>query len=378
MTSIRSLSVLAGWAALLLAGCLPVELEVGKDGQVLVPRQEGFFTLDSGSGKVVRVYKPASDQAAFGRFAPDGKHILAVSEAGGGGGSQTFEWVDLGDGSAKKLCAATNTAYATVSPDGKTAAFTRVSDEGTALGGDSKENLPELHLIDLAAGKDQLVKAAGAIAGIHRWFPDSKSLLLFQITGKVKEGNLHKGTLNRFEPATGKATPLAAALGSNNVFFALSPDGKTVLFTASAAGKPGAELKPGEGWDEQLFELKVETGDVRAVKKGVSYALWSPKGAKVLVAVKGEESKVKLEVADAALAKFTPLAEDAAASVSGGGDDTKIYPAWLSEDRIAYLALRAVYGRAGKNLELVFIDADGKNRKAQQAALDAEAGKAEK
>ncbi len=371
MATIRKVGVLL--AAVLLGGCLPIELDVSSDGRVLIPRQEGFFTLD-GNGKVVRVYKPESGQPVFGRFVAGDKQIVAVTETGSGGGEQTFELVTLADGKARKLGETDKATYVTISPDGKTLAFTRVSDESTDLGNDNKESLPELHLIDLEKGQEQKVKAAGGIAGIHRWFPDSKSLLIFQITGKVKENNLHVGTLSRFDIAAGKATPLAAALGGNNVFFSLSPDGRTVLFTGSAAGKPGEELKAGDS--DQLFELKVDTGQVRQVRKQVKYALFSPKGTQVLVGGNPDEGKLKLAVADATLSKFTTIANDASGEVGGGpGDATSVYPAWLSDSRIAYIAVRAVFGRAGKNLELVFIDSDGKNRADQQTIIDAEAGK---
>lgn len=375
MTTLRTLAAVALVVTFALVGCLPIELEVSKDGQVLVPRQEGFFALDSDSGKVTRVHKPAAGDPVFARFAPDSKHILAVSQTGSGA-NHVFEWVSLADGSAKKLHAGTNTSYVTISPDGKTAAFARISDQSVKLRDGGSQNLPELHLIDLEAGKRTAVKDVGPIASIHRWFPDSASLLLFQIVAKPEEGNLRKAELSRWDIAAGKATVLAVALGGDNVFLDLSPDGKRVLFTAATAGKPGEELSADKD-DPKLFELNIETGLVRSIGRDASYALFSPDGKHALVASKADDGLLKLEVADGALAKFTTVAQDAVGQVGGPGDQSSVYPAWLDKDRIVYLAQRAVYGRAGKNLEMVFINADGANRQSRQTTLD-EAAKAEK
>ena len=44
-------------ALLIFAGCFPVELDVSADGKILIPREEGFFSLDPASKKVELVYK---------------------------------------------------------------------------------------------------------------------------------------------------------------------------------------------------------------------------------------------------------------------------------------------------------------------------------
>jgi hypothetical protein len=264
-----------------------------------------------------------------------------------------------------------NVTYTNFSPDGQDVSFTRLSDQQDPA---VKENLPELHLIDVGAAKEHPVEAAGSVAGIHRWFPDSRSLLIFQIKEKVKaeHGSLYQGVIARWDIGAGKATDLAAALGSNDVFFDLSPDGKTVLFTAAAAGKVGTELKAGEA--DTLYELKVDSGALREVRDGVRYAIWSKTGAEVLVGTKGENNKLDIEVSDATLGKFHLVAADAVAQTGDGpAGNTNIYPSWIGDGQIAYLASRAVYGTAGMNLRLVIVSADGKTRKDVQTTIDAAA-----
>ncbi len=369
-------SFLVAAAAVLLAGCLPIEMGVSGDGRVLIPRQEGFFIFSPATGKLDKAYVPAAGKPMFAKFMPDGKSILAVTESAGGmmGAQQEFALVTPGAAPAPLVLAAVgNATYACVSPDGKTLSITRLSDQKNAAVG---ENMPELVLVDVASGTRKNVAAASAVAVIHRWFPNSKSLLVFQITGKDQKTGKYDGVLGVLDVAAGTLKPLAAAKGGKDVFFDLSPDGRTAIFTASAAGKPGTALQAGNGGDK-LFALSLADGSVREVKSGVKYALWSPKGTHVLAAVAGEDDQVTLQVADAAMTAFKPVATDAVGQVGGGpGSSTSVYPSWLGEDRVLYLASCAVYGTAGKNLQLVSVGADGSKRKNMQAAIDAEAARA--
>ncbi len=365
--------------SLLLAGCLPVELVVSHDGQVLIPRQEGYFLLDPAHAKVTRIYVPQDASPVFGRLTGDGKELLAAdaSSAGGGPGSSVnFDLVNLGTGGVTRLGAASNVTYLTLSPDNHTAAYTRVADQQH---GSVKENLPELHLLDLASRRDTIVDVApgAGVAAIHRWFPDSKSLLVFQIMAKVENSNFYKGVLARVDVATKKITPLAAALGPNSVFLDLAPDGRTALFVAAEAGPVGADLKVGgqQSKGENLYEYNLVTRQLRKVRDHVRYAMYSKTGRRVLIARPAQSGDLDLEVADAGLNKFNTIADDARASTGGGpmGNDASIYPGWIGDDQIAYLASQAVYGIAGRNLELVVISADGAHARSLQAAIDSAA-----
>jgi len=354
-------------AALVLGGCLPVELSVSPQGQVLIPRQEGFVALDPPKGTVKTLYVPKSGSPAFALYAPDGKSFLAISKSTGGGMGSGFavEVVPVG-GKARKLTSAGNLTYAQWSGDGKYISLTRIA------GGKVKpmdENLPELLLVDTAkGGKKTLLANVGTI---HRWFADAKAVLALQIHAKDKDTGQYSGKLVRVDAATGEAKPLALVLGGKKVFLAVSPDGKKALFTAIKAAKVGEKIPASSKDDPKLFELDVAAGSVREVMEDVAFAIYSPKGTRVLLGSKKEsKGMIELSVGDASLAKTVVVAKDAAKSV-GSTDSRDIYPGWIDENTVHYLGLRAVYGTEGKNVHLISVGADGKNPKDLQAAIDA-------
>jgi hypothetical protein len=172
---------------------------------------------------------------------------------------------------------------------------------------------------------------------------------------------------------TGKAEPLAAVLGPKQVFFDLSPDGKKAVFTAIQAGKPGAAAtsKPAADAEARLYELDIATGEVRPAAPKAVYALYSPKGTKVLVGVEGGSAGVQLQVGKADLTDLHPVAEGVVKSVGEPTSSAEVYPTWLDDDTVLYLALHNVYGIAGKNLSLMSVAADGKNPRDLQPKLDA-------
>ena len=65
------------------------------------------------------------------------------------------------------------------------------------------------------------------------------------------------------------------------------------------------------------------------------------------------------------------IATDAAANSGGSMDAADIYPTWLDDDTVLYLRLRAVYGTACKNFELVAVNAaQGGKVKNLQTAIE--------
>jgi dipeptidyl aminopeptidase/acylaminoacyl peptidase len=368
MRHVWKVAVLGAVAA---GGCLPIELDVAKDGSILVPRQEGFFVIDAAGRTAKKVYAPAAGKPVFGRFSPDAARILAVTEGGGQmmGGGFEFTVVTLADGAKVPLTSQSNVTYAEWGPNGKYISISRVADETK---GDIKQNLPELHVFALGEPAGRLL--GSNLASLHRWMPDGESVLVFQINQKSEENDQYTGALTRVEVASGKATPLAAAIGSQAVFFDVSPDGKTVLFTALAAGKTGAELKAGKN---ALFLLSLADGAVKSLREGVAFALYAPDGKHVLIGAEPKDGVQKLEVTDPALANSRTLTEQATASISSGGmgGDTKVYPAWSGSDAVIYLKRTAVYGTAGVNVALVKVGLDGKDSKSLQAVIDAAAEK---
>ncbi|MFQ5848772.1 MAG: TolB family protein [Candidatus Methylomirabilales bacterium] len=349
--------------AMLMAGCFPIELDVSREGKILIPRQEGFFVLDVTTGKMEKVYALAGGNPTFARYSPSGKEIVAVTESDGKmmGKSHVLTLVTLSTGKGRVLYSGSNATYTRWSPDGQYLSLSRVAEQKTPP---LEENLPETYLISIKGGDAKHL--ASNTSALHRWFPDSKALLIFQIEKKVK--NVYHGTITALDIPSGKGKPLASVLGSQNVFFDLSPDGTTVLFTAKAAGPPGATLQAGK---DRLFELDIAKRSIRTVKEKAEYAIWSPSGNQVLLGTNEKDGILTLQVADRGFTQFRKIGSDAASKVSEGiGVQTRIYPGWLGEGTVFYFAKTAVYGTAGKNLELVMVSTDGKNRWRYQAAID--------
>ena len=344
-----------------LAGCLPIELSVSPDGKILVPRREGFISFDPAAGTAATLYAPKSGQAAFAVFSPDGRRFLAISKSG------DFDVAIAAAGQAPRgVLSASNLTYARWSPDGKRISLTRVADKAKAP---LKQNLPELLLVDPADGKKR--KLASNVLAIHRWFGDSKHVLTFQIAAKNKQTSQYSGSIVKLDVTTGKTVALAGVLGNDKVFFDISPDGKSVLFTAVKAAKAGQKVPDKAKGDPQLFELDIPSGSIRAIRPKVIYALYSPKGTKVLVGAEQDfKSGVGLAVADAAFKSFVTVATDAAKSAGGAGDSAEIYPGWINESTVHYIAEKTVFGVAGKNLNLMSVGSDGKGRRNLQAKLD--------
>ena len=56
-------------------------------------------------------------------------------------------------------------------------------------------------------------------------------------------------------------------------------------------------------------------------------------------------------------------------------DGAYVYPGWIDDDTVHFLASRPVYGTAGKNLTLITVGADGKGRKDLQTTIDSAVAK---
>lgn len=355
-----------------LVGCLPIELSVSSDGKILIPRQEGFCSFDPAAGTIKKIYVPKTDKPAFGLFAPDGKSIVAISETKGGGMGTAFAVasVPLAGGEAKQIYKAGNLTYACLSADGTQLAVTRGADKKKPP---MDETLAEVIVVDVAKASPKTL--AGNVSKLVRWFPDSKSVLTFQISAKDKETSKYIGQLVRINIADGKGKPLASVLGGKEVFFDLSPDGKRVLFTASVAVKIGEKLpeKP-KNTESKLFQLDVAGGAITQIGKEFRYAIFSPKGTKVLLGV-SDGNDITLKVGQGDLKDLTTIAKKAVKSAGSGPSSADYYPSWLGEDAVIYLATTAVYGTQGKNLSLMSVGTDGKNAKSHQNAIDTGAAK---
>ena len=351
-----------------LCGCFPVELSVSPDGAIVIPRQEGFFVYDPAKGAVKSLYAPKDGKPVFAQYSPDGKQVLLVSTGKGQGMGDGFvaAVMPAGGGEAKQVYAGGNLTYAQWSRDGKSITFTRVADDKVAP---LDESLPELILVNPADGASKKVFSNTGV--IHRWFGDSKSVLAVQVTEKNKTNGRYVGKIVQVEMPGGTAKPLASLVSENNkMFLQLSPDGTKALFTAVRAGKPDQALDANATGDSQLQELTIATGAIRAIKPKATFAMYSPKGTKVLVGSAGGDGGFTLEVFGADLAKGQTVATDAAANSGGSMDSVDIYPAWLDDNTVLYLRLQAVYGKDCKNFQLVSVDAQGGKPKNHQTVIE--------
>lgn len=352
-------------ALLALSGCFPVELDVSPDGKILIPRGEGFFSFHPSTKKVELVYKPDSGKPIFGRFAPDGRGLLAVTESPGAMMGKSFDFflVSLPDKKARKIYMGGNATYALFSPNGK---YVSVSQLAASPKPPLEEQLPEIYLISSEDGSSRLLLSN--VGSFHRWLPDSKSLLVFSISGKDKEKSQYSGSLAVVDAATGKKKAVVDALGGKDFFLSLSPNGHKAFFTAVAAGKPGTKL---DGTNAKLFEVTLKTQEVRDLGEGIKYAMYSPAGDRILLGSASKDNNLKLEVADAALTSRTQIADGIAGSVGGSfGGGASVYPGWVGNSALYFLSDRAVYGTEGKNLELVVADASGGGSRAYQSEIE--------
>lgn len=363
-------SVLAAMVlSCLLCGCLPLELSFSPTGTVAIPREEGFFAYDTTKGSVQALYFPAGEKAAFAQYSPDGKQLMLISTGKSEGMGKGFvvETMPVGGGERRKIFSGTNLTYARWSPDGQSIAITKMADSSVAP---VEENLPELFVVNLADGSSKKLLANTSI--IQRWFRDSKHILAVQITGKDKEKGDYLGQVVQVDLANGKTKPLASLIGPNKIFFDISPDNTSVLFTAIKAGKATDKLNPAGAKESHLQVLDLATGIVRSLKIKAEYAIYSPKGGHVLVGTSGENNLLKLEVYDAAMAHGVAVANDAGKQAGDGPDSVSIYPGWMNEEIAFYLRVRANYGLNGKTLQLVTVDVQGKNRKNHQPMIESQ------
>lgn len=359
--------------AIAMAGCYPIELD-SAGGKVLIPREEGFFQLNPADGTATCLFTPnAGEQPIFGLYTPDAKSIIAVTQTGGGmmGSAHNYTLVTLADKKQRKLFTGANGAYCQVSPDGNWLSVAQVSQQAKPP---MEQNMPEIHLVSIADGTTRAI--ASNTGTRHCWLPDSSGVIVFEALVK-DEQNGYSGSFSIIPTKEGEAKKPLLTLMGEELFYDLSPDGKTLLIVANAAAVGEEKLTPGES--NNLFELTLEGAKLRKVMPGVKFAFYSPTGEKVLLGMTEGQAMgpgggdFALQVTDKTLADPKTLATDAAASVGGMGNNADVYPVWLDAEAIAYLAEKAVYGTAGKNLMLMTIKADGTGATNLQATIDAAA-----
>jgi hypothetical protein len=371
----RKMSLLLLPILLLAGGCFPIDLEV-RDGKILIPRQEGFFTFDPASGKAVKLAEAKGGKPVFARFSPDSKDVLTVVKSDAGFDDFAFTISPVAGGEGRAVYTGKNTAAVSYSPDGGNLAVIQMSEKEIEK---FKSKMPELWLVPLAGTGGAPKKLADFVGVYCRWLPDSKKLLTFQIDKKDEQGNF-SGNVVQID-LDGKVTPLGAAMVNQSFHQDVSPDGKKLLLTAFAAGKVGDKLEKDKlAFSPKLYELDVAAGTWRKIDKDARYAVYSRDGKQVLLATPPEGfvfDAVKLEVADADLKTFKTVVNDAFMPMSIGGEG-RIFAGWMDDKTILFFVQKAVYGTEGKSLQLMTVGTDGKDRKNLQPHIDIALTKLEK
>ncbi|MCI0377497.1 MAG: hypothetical protein L0215_07820 [Gemmataceae bacterium] len=362
------LLLLAGGVLLSAAGCFPIDLHVNAQGEMLIPRQEGFFLFQARTGKLTALEHAQDGLPVFGRFSPAGTEAVLVRKVRKDFVDQfRFDLVSLKDGKSRSLFTMRDAGNVHFSPDGSQLAVIRYADAFA-------NGLPEVHLADVKTGK---VRLALAKAGnVVRWFADSKRLLVFRIQEKDKNSRYH-GEIAILDAASGDVTPLAAAVTSREGCMELSPDNKTVLFGANQAGEAGALVDDEKNFDPVLFELDVAAKSIRPHGGKVSFICYSPNGKKILLLRKVEANlfdlaldRLEIVIADAELKNLRSIAADAHRPIITIGAEGLSFPGWIDDATVFYFIERRVFGIDGRALHLVVIGADGQNKRYVQPGID--------
>src|SRR5262249_26275504 len=160
------------------------------------------------------------------RFSPDGKEFLAVTELTSGFNDFRFVVAPVDGGKSREIFRGKNTAYVRYSPDGAYVAISVVPEKKDA----KQDPLPELFLVPLKGGGSEKVVARN-VSVLFRWFADSRRILVFEIARK-DDSSRYSGNIGILDVTTGKMSPLAAAVVTQQFFLDLAPDNKRALFTA--------------------------------------------------------------------------------------------------------------------------------------------------
>src|SRR5262245_27718787 len=113
-------------ATLFAGGCFPIDLDVNAKGELLIPRQEGFFLYQPRTGEVRKVAGAGGGTPVFARFSPAGDEALLVVKVRHDFSTEfRFDLVPLKGGKARTMFRTTTREPGNVhfSPDGSQVAI---------------------------------------------------------------------------------------------------------------------------------------------------------------------------------------------------------------------------------------------------------------
>lgn len=351
-----------------LAGCFPIDLDMNARGDMLIPRQEGFFLYSPSTGQTKLFHDASDGLPAFARFSPNGTDALLVSEVKEDfSTAMRFALAPLAGGPTRELFKMKQPAAAHFSPDASKLAVVRIGDF-------SDDQMPEIHLADVKAGGAKLLlKKTGHTI---RWFADSKRLLMVKVLDKDKETRLLTAQLTILDVDGGKETPLANVIADNITWsLDLSPDNSRVLFTAMKAAPADEKIaapKENEERKTLLFDLNLADKKLRPTGIQAQLVRFSPTGKRVLLTNPGEGyglEEMVISIASAGLTDVTPVEKKAYNPMIYYGGGLNL-PNFIDDQTIWYLQKKMIFGTAGTAVHMTILNLERMAGRDAQPELD--------
>ncbi|MBN8886256.1 MAG: PD40 domain-containing protein [Rudaea sp.] len=334
-----------------------ISLDVAPDGRSIVFELLGdLYTLPIGGGEATAVTRGLAFDSQP-RFAPDGKHIVFVSDRSG----NENVWIADRDGAhARQISTFDDNAEFTSptwSADGRAIFVSIYHPDLTAfelwrfaLDGDGKGQRITQGKTYEAQPKEQRYSALGAVAA-----RDGRTLFLAGCYGTFEEDmTLPMWSIERRDLVSGASNTIVTNSGSA-MRPALSPDGKTLVYAVRDRGQTGLRVRDlDSGADRKLIRVEQhddqEGSGTRDLVPGYAF---TPDGRAVIAAYAGKIHRVDLASGKAAVIPFRAHVDlDIGPSLRQSfKDDTGLvrarlaqFPA-LSADgrRVAFSALGRVY-----------------------------------
>ena len=334
--------------AVLAAGCFPILLDVNQQGQVLIPRKEGFFVYDVKSGKTTLLAKSSGKTSpAWGRWSPDG--LTAFVAAVTSDDKTVLAVIDVKSGATKEVDRAGQVALAFWSADGKKISYSDVGMGGTGL-----------KVIDVAGGKTSTVLEGGNAT--HAWLPDSASLVTVKPAESEEGDDGEKPSALLVVQLDGTIRKVADVRVESSSGLSLSPDGKSVLLVEEAGDDEGKRLV-----SIDLADGKRRVIDVQS--KEVKLAVYSPDGKRLAVVFGSDDEKSSLAVVPAVGGQAVVL-DERMMGTTGGFNGVPVYPTWVDNETVLYFKASAVYGVKGTSMQLMKRGLGEKESESLQMAID--------
>ena len=348
------------------SGCFPMEIAVSKNGDIVIPRAEGFVVYNcvSKTGYVIK-NNQADEAPSFAALSADGSILARAIQFRGQEGTLTsLSKILVGpvNGSeAKEVDSVDNACFIQISPDNKTVSYSVVLNQG-AEGLD--EAMPELHIYSIESGLNNRVSRNVSV--IHRWTSDGK--IIFLKTDSKKD-QTRFGRLCSYDPATNKISNIVSVTGAE--WFDLASGGEEAVLSAKAVSTNAKDLSNlAEDVEKKLFVINLKTMEIRALEYDADFCRYSPNGNKIALLRKNQ-----VEVTDRSWPEPTKvLVSMAAAELE---NSTKVHLSWLNNSELLVLRKKAIYGVNGVSLELVVCNVENGEIKSLQREIEKIAEKIE-